>query len=101
MLKHIVWWTLKDEAEGASGAENGRRMLDMLRGLEGRIPTLLSIEVTMDFLGSSTEPCQILLQSSHDDADGLKAYAEHPEHMKCVEFIKKVVASRKAIDYIV
>jgi hypothetical protein len=101
MLKHIVWWTLKDEAEGASGAENGRRMLDMLRGLEGRIPTLLSIEVTMDFLGSSTEPCQILLQSSHDDAEGLKAYAEHPEHMKCVEFIKKVVASRKAIDYIV
>lgn len=101
MLKHIVWWTLKDEAEGATGVENGRKMLEMLRGLEGRIPSLRSIDVSMEFLGSTTEPCQIILLSTHDDAEGLKAYAEHPEHMKCVEFIKKIVASRKAIDFIV
>jgi len=101
MLKHIVWWTLKDEAEGATGAENGRKMLEMLRGLEGRIPSLRSIDVSMEFLGSTTEPCQIILLSTHDDTEGLKAYAEHPEHMKCVEFIKKIVASRKAIDFIV
>lgn len=56
MLKHIVWWTLKDEAEGATGAENGRKMLEMLRGLEGRIPSLRSIDVSMEFLGSTTEP---------------------------------------------
>ncbi len=101
MLRHIVWWTMKDEAEGASGAENAAKMLAMLQNLEGRIPTLKDLEVTTTFLETTTEPVQILLQSTHDDGAGLKAYAEHPEHMACVDFIKKVVASRKAVDYIV
>ncbi len=101
MLKHIVWWTLKDEAEGASAAENAAKMKAMLDPLMGRIPSLKGLEVSTTFLGTTTEPVQIILVSTHDDAEGLKAYAEHPEHVKCVDFIKKIVASRKAIDFTV
>lgn len=101
MIKHIVWWTLKDEAEGATAAENASKMVEMLRALSGRIPALKSLDVSMELLASTTEPCQVILLSTHDDAEGLKAYAEHPEHMACVGFIKQVVATRKAIDFVV
>lgn len=99
MLKHIVWWTMKDEAEGATGAENAARIKALLDPLMGRIPSLKGLEVSTTFLGTTTEPVQVILVSTHDDAEGLKDYAAHPEHMQCVEFIKKTVASRKAIDY--
>lgn len=99
MLKHIVWWTLKEEAEGATAAENALKMKAMLDPIMGKIPSLKALDVSVSFLPSTTEPVQAILLSTHDDAAGLKAYAEHPEHMKCVEFIKKVVASRKAIDF--
>jgi hypothetical protein len=101
MIKHLVWWSLKEEAAGAPAAENCTKMVAMLRALEGKIPSLKSIEISTEFLGStSEEPIQVILQSTHDDEAGLKAYAVHPEHMKCVEFIKQIVATRKAIDYV-
>jgi len=101
MIKHIVWWTLKEEAAGATAAENAEKMITMLRALDGKIETLKSIEISTEFLESTSEEIQVILQSTHEDAEGLKAYAVHPEHMKCVEFIKQIVATRKAIDYVV
>ena len=100
MIKHIVWFTLKEEAEGASAAENAEKMVAMLRALEGKIPTLNSIQVSKDFLETTSEDVQVILVSTHDDAEGLAAYAGHPEHLKCVEVIKHVIASRKAIDFV-
>ncbi len=101
MITHIVWWTLKDEALGANATENREKMITMLRGLEGNVPSLRSIAVSTEFLGTTTESVQVVLISSHDDAAGLKAYADHPEHLKCVEFIKQIVATRKVMDFVV
>ena len=39
--------------------------------------------------------------TTHDDAEGLKAYAEHPKHVAVgKELIKLVNESRQAIDYV-
>ncbi|MFV0423170.1 Dabb family protein [Oleidesulfovibrio sp.] len=99
MIKHIVWWTLKEEAEGATAAENADKMIHMLRELDGRIPALMAIEVSKTVAASTTEQVDVILQTVHASLEDLKTYADHPEHMKCVGFIKAVVASRKAIDY--
>ncbi len=40
MLKHVVMWKLKDEAEGADRATNARRVKAALESLRGRIPGL-------------------------------------------------------------
>lgn len=100
MIQHIVWWTLKEEAEGSNAEGNAKRMVDMLRALEGQIPSLLSLSVSMEIAGSSTEPCDVILVSTHENVEGLQAYAEHPAHMACVDFIRSVVSSRHAIDCI-
>ncbi len=101
VIKHIVWFTLKEEAEGATAAENAVEMVRMLRGLVGRISSLKQLEVSSEVLDTSTEEVGVVLQSVHDDVEGLHTYAVHPEHQKCVAFIKKVIASRKVIDYVV
>ena len=100
MINHIVWWTLKEEALGADAKENCKKMVTMLRALEGKVPSLKSLRVSTEFLETTTEPVQVVLLSTHDDAAGLQAYAVHPEHLKCVEFIKQIVATRKVMDFI-
>ena len=90
MVRHIVWWTLKPEAEGRTAAE----------ALMGQIPSLKSLEVSYDFLPTCTMPVNVILMTTHDDAEGLKAYAEHPAHVAVgKELIKLVTESRQAIDY--
>ena len=93
MVRHIVWWTLKPEAEGRTAAENAKLIKERLEALK-------SLEVSYDFLQTCTMPVNVILMTTHDDAEGLKAYAEHPAHVAVgKELIKLVTESRQAIDY--
>lgn len=101
MVRHIVWWTLKTEAEGRSAADNAALIKQRLEALKGQIPALHSLEVSCDLLPTTTLPVQVILTTMHEDAAGLKAYAEHPLHVAVgKELISKVTASRQAIDYV-
>ena len=54
MVRHIVWWTLKPEAEGRTAAENAKLIKQRLEALIGQIPSLKSLEVSYDFLPTCT-----------------------------------------------
>lgn len=99
MIRHIVWWTLKDEADGHTAGENAQRIKTMGEALLEKVPSLKSIEIGIDIKESTTLPAQVVLVSTHDDLAGLKAYAEHPEHLKLGELVKATTTSRQAIDY--
>ncbi len=99
MIKHIVWWTLKDEAEGHSALENAATIKAMAEALMGQVENMHSIEVSYDFKQGTTVEASVILQSVHTDEAALKTYAEHPEHVKLGQFIKNVVTGRSAIDY--
>ena len=99
MIRHLVWWTLAPEAEGRTAAENANLMKQQLESLRGNIPGLLSIDVAVNFLDSSTLPVQVLLLTTHKNSEDLAAYATHPDHVAiAVNLIKKVTTSRQAID---
>lgn len=93
MIRHIVWWTLQDEADGHTAAENARRIKEASAPLSG-IPSVRSVEVSYEIQPTSTVPVQVVLQSLHDDMDGLKAYAEHPVHLEFGRLVKAVSASQ-------
>jgi hypothetical protein len=99
MIRHIVWWTLKDEAEGATAAQNGLKIKALIEALRGKIDTLKSVEVSVKLAATTTVDAQVVLHSTHDTVADLAAYNDHPEHQKIVGFIKKVVSSRQAIDF--
>ena len=99
MLHHIVWWTLKEEAEGRSAEENARYLVSLGNALRGKIDELLSIEFSVNIASTSTLPAHLVLHSTHKNADDLAAYAEHPLHVAFGKELKPCVASRQALDY--
>jgi len=98
MIKHIVMWTLKDEAVGASKAANAKKMKELLSGLRTLIPVLRELEVGIDVF-AATPACDVILYTAFDTRADLDAYQVHPEHLRVVAFVKQVVATRSVVDY--
>jgi hypothetical protein len=99
MIKHIVMWTLKDEAEGKSKAENLNTMKALLEELPSKVPGVVELEVATSGLFESVPPTDIALYTVFKSKEDLKAYAVHPEHQSVVAFVKSVAAERRVIDY--
>ena len=45
MVTHIVFWALKDEAEGHGKRENAEHIKELLEALVGVVPGLIKAEV--------------------------------------------------------
>ena len=101
MIKHIVMWTFKDEAEGNKKEQNISIFKEMLENLVGQVPGLLSLEVGVKGVDSPADNQDVVLTTTHNTWDELKAYAIHPEHLKVGSFAKQVVLSRSAVDYVI
>jgi hypothetical protein len=100
MIKHIVIWNLKAEAEGKTKAENIATMKQLLEDLTNKIPGIVSLEIGLKGTDSPANNDDIILVSEFKTWADLDLYANHPEHLKVVEFVKKVVEKRSAVDYI-
>ncbi len=98
MIKHIVMWTLKDEAAGADLAANALKMKELLSALRGLIPVIVDLEVGLDVFAASPA-CDVILYTAFATRADLDTYQAHPEHQKVVGFVKQVVASRSVVDY--
>lgn len=98
MVKHIVLWKLKDEANGLSKIENAKAIKQKLEGLKGKIEGLIKIEVGIDFL-HSTESADIVLYSEFENNDALTFYANHPLHKEIMPFIAEARSERRVVDY--
>ncbi|KPV41925.1 stress responsive protein [Thiohalorhabdus denitrificans] len=98
MVKHIVMWRLKDQAQGNSRSANAELVKEKLEALEGRIPGLLKVEVGLDF--SATESsADVVLYTELESREALEAYQVHPEHEAVKAFIGEVTAERWVVDY--
>jgi len=100
MIKHIVIWNLKEQAEGKTKAENIVIMKQLLEDLKSKVPGVVNLEVGLKEVDSPANNDDIILVSEFKTWDDLDIYANHPEHLKVVEFVKKVVEKRSAVDYI-
>lgn len=99
MIRHIVWWTLKKEACGHSAQENAQIVQKESSVLHG-IPGVISLEVSIRILPTSTVPVQVILQSCHEDQAALDGYQIDPAHKKFAQLIASVSETRSCIDYV-
>lgn len=98
MVKHIILWQLKDELEGARKDEVKKGIKEGLEGLHGVIPGLLDIKVYTDGLPSSN--ADVMLDSSFENEEALKAYAIHPAHVKVAdENVRPFTKTRSCLDF--
>lgn len=100
MIKHLVLWKLKDEAQGRSKSENALLLKQRLENLNGIIPGmhLLEVGINIDNTGSSDE-VDVVLYSEFENIEALEAYYTHPEHVKLKEFVQAIRSERRVIDY--
>jgi len=93
-------WKLKEVGEGKTKQENAEIMKELLEGLPAKIKELDAAEVGINLLeGDDAAISDIVLTTECKDEEALKAYAVHPEHKKVVQFIVKVAAERRVVDY--
>ena len=97
MVKHIILWQLKEmDEEEKQTVKKGIKA--GLESLQGKIPGLLSIHVQTEGLPSSN--ADIMLDSSFENADALKGYATHPEHVKIADGnVRPYTQNRVCMDY--
>lgn len=98
MIKHIVVWRLKEEALGASRAENVNRAKVAIESLRGVVPGLLHLEVGVD-IKAAHDPWDLVIYSEFADRESLDAYQVHPDHVAVARLIGELRELRAAIDY--
>lgn len=98
MVKHIILWTLKDMPQDEKAAVK-QNIKENLEALKTKIPGVVEIKVvTTGRLDSSN--ADLMLDSTFENADALKNYSVHPEHVKVAStMVRPYTASRSCLDF--
>jgi hypothetical protein len=99
MIKHIVFFSLAENAEGKTKLENAEIIKFELENLANFIPEILKIEVGINCPGAPKTNFDIALYSEFESLETLDIYQEHPEHKRVAAYIGKVRTARAAVDY--
>ncbi|MDF1874667.1 Dabb family protein [Sulfurimonas sp. SAG-AH-194-I05] len=94
MIVHIVMFKFNEKNK----EENLQIVKEKLEQLVEKIPTLLSIEVGIDF-NQSERAFDLSLYSTFNTKEDLQEYAAHTEHVNVVTLIKSVTCGAKVVDY--
>lgn len=99
MVKHIILWTLNPELTENQKKEVKNGIKSGLEGLKGVVPGLVDIHVYIDGRLSSSS-CDLMLDSTLEDADALKGYAKHPAHLEVANtMVRPYTVQRTCLDF--
>ncbi len=97
MIRHVVMWKFKHEAEGKTREENMAIVRERLYALLPIIPELKKMEIGSDISHTDMSMDLMLLTEFESVAD-MKIYANHPEHVKVSSYVRKVIETRVVLD---
>lgn len=99
MVKHIILWTLKPELSETEKENVKKGIKEGLEGLIGTVPGLIEVKVNIDGRLESSN-CDVMLDSTLESEEALKAYAVHPAHVAVADTkVRPYTAQRTCIDY--
>ena len=102
MIRHVVMWKLKDEAEGATKQKNAEKMKLILEGLKVNIEEIKSVEVGINITEDDEEPgtaFDVVLISDFETELDYTMYTRNAHHKKAIDFINSVIKERHFVDY--
>lgn len=94
MIRHIVFWNLKEQTEDGSKTENAAAIKAGLEGLVGKIDGLLRAEVAPGLPGGM----DLCLYSEFESMKALEAYKIHPLHKQVQALVHRSMTERVACD---
>lgn len=97
MIRHVVMWKLKEEAQGKTKAENMKWIREHLYALVPMIPEIKRMEIGFD-VSETDMSMDLLLLTEFDTMEDLHTYAVHPEHVRVAAYVREVVETRVVLD---
>ncbi len=91
MLTHVVLMRFTDPADAAKSAR-------LLEGLVGKVQAIRNLDVHLDELHTEVS-WDLVLVTTHDDAEGLRAYQSDPVHLELAAWLRPRLAARAVVDY--
>ena len=99
MVKHIILWTLNPELTEEQKREVKIGIKEGLEGLKGKVPGLVDVIVNIDGRLDSSN-CDVMLDSTLESVEALKAYAVHPDHVAVANGkVRPYTVQRTCLDY--
>lgn len=98
MLKHIVMWRFKENADGQTAQQHAQWLKSQLDALVGVVPEIRSLECGLDEIGTPAS-FHAVLTVVVDDQAALKRYAEHPTHAAIALRAREITETRVVVDY--
>ena len=99
MIRHVVMFKFKDSAEGKNKLENMQLAKEKIEALLGKVDVLRAMEVGLNDSKASESNYDLVLISDFNSIDDLDKYQIHQEHVKVIDFMKKVIETRSCVDY--
>ncbi len=95
MVKHMIIWKLLPEFDCDA---HRNKIKDSLEGLVGKIPGLVSMKIITE--GYMCSSGSIMMDSTFETYEALKAYQENPLHKEiAVKIVRPAVENRLSFDY--
>ena len=98
MIKHIVFWRLRNDLTAADRERAMHRIKEGFEALRGKIPGLKTIEIGFDY-GQGTDASDIVLYSEFESRDALTGYEGHAEHLALAPMVREVRTEKRVVDY--
>ena len=98
-LKHIVFWKLKEHAEGADKVSNTLKLKALLESCADIVPGILKFEAVISQPGLEAT-YDVLLNAEFASVEALEAYQLHPTHVAIKPFVAAVCEARQCMDYL-
>ncbi len=99
MVKHIILWTLNPELTEEQKEEVKKDIKAGLESLKGVVPGLIDVKVNVDGRLASSN-CDVMLDSTLESEEALKAYAVHPAHVEVANTkVRPYTVQRTCLDF--
>jgi len=99
MVKHIILWTLNPDLTDDEKNAVKAGIKEGLEGLVGRVPGLIDVKVHIDGRLASSN-ADVMLDSTLESEEALKAYAHHPEHVAVANTkVRPYTVQRSCLDF--
>ena len=92
-IKRISLFKLKNRSE-----KQIQEVADKLRSMQGNIPSLMNMEVGINF-SKSDEAYDVLMIATFKNKEALLTYSKDPFHLKVKSFVEQHYKNRAVVDY--
>ncbi len=99
MIKHIVMFKFKEEANGNAKAENLAQAMFRAKEMNETIDCKISIKPMLNVKSSDDRNFDFVLLCEFESIEQLEQYKVHPVHVAFGKFITPLRESRAYIDY--